>query len=75
MDRRGGEELHVGAEIIAAALAVVAPPTADARLQSNTVSGDERFHLAADLLHDPGALVPDHHRLLDDEASAPQCLL
>ena len=69
VDRRRGEEHHVGAEVVAAGAALGAAAAGDARLERHAVARAMAGHLRADLDDAPGGLVPEHHRRAHDEVA------
>nr|GMD33068.1 uncharacterized protein LOC111241416 [Ipomoea batatas] len=71
VDRRSCEELHLVAEIVTAFFAMAAPPTANTRLQSHAIAGDEMLHLATDFFNDSGAFMADHHWLFHNKSPLP----
>ena len=64
VDRRGGEEAHVRAEVVAAGEALLADEVGHARLERDALAGLQAGHALADGYDDlAGRLVPEDQRL------------
>src|SRR4051812_15961231 len=71
VDRWGGVELHVRAQVVASRGALLAPPARMLRFDGDPLSDAGRVHLIADGRDAPRQFVPEDHRLLDDEVADP----
>ena len=71
VDRRGGVELHVGAQVVTPRGALLAAPARMLRLDGDPLADPGRVDLLAHRRDAPRQLVAEDHRLFDDEVTDP----
>jgi hypothetical protein len=74
VNRGGGKELHLWAQIVEAFFAHVTFVASNARFEGHTVTHSQIFHPLADLFNDSGTFMSNDHRFLHYVVSTPQVL-